>query len=126
MLRSYNNSKIFSFSFFLCRQGKGTAFEAAGLRIGQTILQVDGIKMEGENLSRHFPPVALPFPISTSRQSRRNFISGKGKKKKEDGMTPFVWTERAIGAGNSSACGFVAGLERLVTPIHHHHNAWLL
>ncbi|XP_059353187.1 uncharacterized protein LOC130701560 isoform X2 [Daphnia carinata] len=27
--------------------GKGTAFEAAGLRIGQTILQVDGIQMEG-------------------------------------------------------------------------------
>ncbi|KAK4036511.1 hypothetical protein OUZ56_028563 [Daphnia magna] len=27
--------------------GKGTAFEAAGLRIGQTVLQVDGIQTEG-------------------------------------------------------------------------------
>ena len=28
-------------------QGKGTAFEAAGLKVGQTIVEVDGTRMEG-------------------------------------------------------------------------------
>jgi C-terminal processing protease CtpA/Prc len=29
-------------------QGKGTAFEAAGLKVGQTIVEVDGTRMEGQ------------------------------------------------------------------------------
>jgi hypothetical protein len=37
-----------------CRQGKGTAFEAAGLRIGQTIISVDGRPMQGEDLRPFF------------------------------------------------------------------------
>ena len=46
--------KIFWFSQFSIHQGKGTAFEAAGLRIGQTIISVDGRPMQGENLRRPF------------------------------------------------------------------------
>ena len=29
-------------------QGKGTAFETAGLKVGQTIVEVDGVPMEGQ------------------------------------------------------------------------------
>ena len=56
LFTSHFLKKIFSIFCFaaLHHQGKGTAFEAAGLRIGQTIISVDGRPMQGENLRRPF------------------------------------------------------------------------
>lgn len=62
--------KDFSFFFvWLPTQGKGTAFEAAGLRIGQTVLQVDGIQTEGDDL---WALVEIAFLLLLSEKEKKN------------------------------------------------------